>query len=160
SAPTPRRRNTPNRPIRRTDAPPATPAPEAEEGAPVSAADLRGVERLLDEGRRKGFLTLDEVSGALPEMAQLDEVITLFGDNDIDVVDTARPRREAARTRDEDDAGPSNDPVRVYLREMGQVSLLTREGEVSIAQRIESGIEDQIRSVLATPFGLAEVLRL
>jgi RNA polymerase primary sigma factor len=122
---------------------------------------LRGVERLLDEGRRKGFLTLDEVSGALPEMAQLDEVITLFGDNDIDVVDTARPRsRESTRARDDDAAGPSNDPVRVYLREMGQVSLLTREGEVSIAQRIESGIEDQIRAVLATPFGLAEVLRL
>jgi RNA polymerase primary sigma factor len=156
-----RRRSTPTRATRRTDAPPPQPAPEAEEGAPVSAADLRGVERLLDEGRRKGFLTLDEVSGALPEMAQLDEVITLFGDNDIDVVDTARPRsRETARTRDDDDAGPSNDPVRVYLREMGQVSLLTREGEVAIAQRIESGIEDQIRAVLATPFGLAEVLRL
>jgi RNA polymerase primary sigma factor len=161
-----RRRSSTSRPTRpvRSEEPPATPpaTPEGEEGTPISAADLRGVERLLDEGRRKGFLTLEEVNGALPEMAQLEEVLTLFGDNDIEVVDTTtRARtRESARVRDDDDAGPSNDPVRVYLREMGQVSLLTREGEVAIAQRIESGIEDQIRSVLATPFGLAEVLRL
>jgi RNA polymerase primary sigma factor len=129
---------------------------------------LRGVERLLDEGRRKGFLTLDQVNGALPEMVssdQIDEVLTLFGDNDIEVVDATRPRprpSQAARynARDDEDAGSSNDPVRVYLREMGHVSLLTREGEVSIAQRIEVGIEHQIRAVLATPFGLAEVLRL
>jgi len=157
------RRRASNRAPAKPEQPAATPAApaEAEEAASVSKADLRRVEQLLDEGRRKGFLTLDEVSGALPEMAQLDEVLTLFGDNDIEVVDRPRPRAraEATRARD-DDAGPSNDPVRVYLREMGQVSLLTREGEVTIAQRIESGIEDQIRAVLATPFGLAEVLRL
>jgi RNA polymerase primary sigma factor len=166
----PSRRRTSNRPTEKRETAPTAPPPEAtaeaEEGAAVSATDLRRVEQLLEEGRRKGFLTLDEVSGALPETAQLEEVLTLFGDNDIEVVDTARPRPrprprvEPARARDEDDDGPSNDPVRVYLREMGQVSLLTREGEVAIAQRIESGIEDQIRAVLATPFGLAEVLRL
>ncbi len=144
------------------------PEAEADESAPISAAELRGVERLLDEGRRKGFLTLDQVNGALPEMVssdQIDEVLTLFGDNDIEVVDPVRPRPrppQAARynAREEEDAGSTNDPVRVYLREMGQVSLLTREGEVTIAQRIEIGIEEQIRAVLATPFGLAEVLRL
>ncbi|RIL06535.1 MAG: RNA polymerase sigma factor RpoD [Proteobacteria bacterium] len=150
--------------------PPAAPRePDAEEAAPISAAELRGVDRLLDEGRRKGFLTYDEVNGALPAMVsadQLDEVLALFGDNDIELVESAQPRPRAAeapapRTREEeDDGGPSSDPVRVYLREMGQVSLLTREGEVAIAQRIEAGIEDQIRAVLATPFGVAEVLRL
>jgi RNA polymerase primary sigma factor len=144
------------------------PEAEVEEGAPISAAELRGVERLLDEGRRKGFLTLEQVNGALPEMVssdQIDEVLTLFGDNDIEVVDALRPRPRPApapryNTREAEDPGSTNDPVRVYLREMGQVSLLTREGEVTIAQRIESGIESQIRAVLATPFGLAEVLRL
>jgi RNA polymerase primary sigma factor len=160
SAPVRRRTGRPTRPAGELPAPGPAPAAETEEATTISAADLRGVERLLDEGRRKGFLTLDEVIGALPEMQQLDEVLTLFGDNDIEVVDTPRPRARDARPRDEDDAGPSNDPVRVYLREMGQVSLLTREGEVAIAQRIESGTEDQIRAVLATPFGLAEVLRL
>ena len=169
--PNPRRRAKSRRAPSRVEQP-AAPAPapevEAEEGAPISAAELRGVERLLDEGRRKGFVTLEEVNGALTEMVsteQIDEVLTLFGDNDIEVIDATRPRPRPAETahynaRDDEDAGSSNDPVRVYLREMGQVSLLTREGEVSIAQRIEVGIEDQIRSVLATPFGLAEVLRL
>jgi RNA polymerase primary sigma factor len=146
----------------------SAPEAEVEESGAISAAELRGVERLLDEGRRKGFLTLDQVNGALPEMVssdQIDEVLTLFGDNDIEVVDAPRPRPRPAHAarynvRDDEDNGSSNDPVRVYLREMGQVSLLTREGEVSIAQRIEAGIEDQIRAALATPFGLAEVLRL
>jgi RNA polymerase primary sigma factor len=71
----------------------------------------------------------------------------------------AAPRRSAARrSRDED--APTNDPVRVYLREMGQVSLLTREGEVEIAMRIESGLHDQERAVLGTPYGVREVLRI
>ena len=126
-------RSTPPRP--EINAPEAK-APEAEvdESAPISAAELRGVERLLDEGRRKGFLTLEQVNGALPEMVssdQIDEVLTLFGDNDIEVVEAARPRPRPApsaryNTREDDDAGSTNDPVRVYLREMGQVSLLTR----------------------------------
>ncbi len=55
---------------------------------------------------------------------------------------------------------PTNDPVRVYLREMGQVSLLTREGEVEIAKRIESGIHDQEMATVGTPFGIREVMRL
>src|SRR5262249_51644431 len=146
---------------------------DAEEGgAALSAAELRGVERLLDEGRRKGFLTYEEVNGALPEVVsseQIEEVLALFGENDIALVDSpqARPKRDAGAASDtavfatsEDDHGASNDPVRVYLREMGQVSLLTREGEVAIAQRIEAGVEAQMRAVLASPFGLAEVLRL
>ena len=143
-----------------------------EGGAALSAAELRGVERLLDEGRRKGFLTYDEVNGALPEVVspeQIDEVLALFGENDIALVEStpARPSRDAGAAADavvfaasDDDHGASNDPVRVYLREMGQVSLLTREGEVAIAQRIEAGVDAQMRAVLASPFGLAEVLRL
>src|SRR5262249_26149062 len=66
------------------------------------------------------------------------------------------PRR-AARSKVIDDA-PTNDPVRVYLREMGQVSLRTREGEVEIAMRIEAGQHAQQRAVLGTPFGVREVL--
>jgi len=170
SLPFRRRAKTGSAPLRPEAPAPAASAPEAEveEAAAISPAELRGVERLLDEGRRKGFLTLDQVNGALPEMVspdQIDEVLTLFGDNDIEVVDASRPRPRPAHAarynvRDDEDNGSTNDPVRVYLREMGQVSLLTREGEVSIAQRIEAGSEDQIRAALATPFGLAEVLRL
>jgi RNA polymerase primary sigma factor len=170
TAPTGPRR--PRRSTSQADPPDLAPAPapeeETEEAAGLSAAELRGVERLLDEGRRKGFLTLDQVNGALPEMVspdQIDEVLSLFGDNDIEVVESARVPGRARRSDGVypargDEATASNDPVRVYLREMGQVSLLDRQGEVVIAQRIEAGIEAQIAAAVATPFGLAEVLRL
>ncbi|HSJ97807.1 MAG TPA: sigma-70 factor domain-containing protein, partial [Myxococcota bacterium] len=140
---------------------PAAPEPEA----PGAHGDPIG--RLLQEGRRKGFVTVDEVSGALPEPvsnAQIEEVFEVFGEHDIEVRDEERPRARLrgglGRGAAPDEDAPSNDPVRVYLREMGQVSLLTREGEVEIAQRIEAGSEAQMRAVVASPFGLAEVLRL
>jgi RNA polymerase primary sigma factor len=77
---------------------------------------------------------------------------------------SAPARRKRAKSRDagsgSDDRQSNADPVRVYLREMGQVSLLTREGEVEIAKRIESGIHDQEFSVLGNPYGLARVLEV
>jgi RNA polymerase primary sigma factor len=145
-------------------------APNEIEGATaLPPTVLPGLARLLEEGRRKGFVTFDDVNAALPEMAspdQIEDVLSFLGQHDIEVVEAARPRGRYAGVAaadlasSDDDEGPSNDPVRVYLREMGQVSLLTREGEVEIAQRIEAGIEAQMRAALASPFGLQEVLRL
>jgi len=172
AAPTRRRPSAPaechNRVSNARDGAEPAPAPEGEEPAALSASELRGVERLLDEGRRKGYLTYEEVNGALPDVVsseQIDEVLALFGEHDIAVVKTkqsraARVAADSVALPADDDHVASNDPVRVYLREMGQVSLLTREGEVEIAQRIEAGIEAQMRAVLASPFGLDEVLRL
>ena len=71
----------------------------------------------------------------------------------------ARRIREMGRT-DDDDSGHSADPVRVYLREMGQVSLLTREGEVSLAQRIENGEHAKLRASVGTLHGIRHVLRV
>ena len=127
--------------------------------------ELSEVKKLLTQGRRQGYLTTEDVSGTLPSGVledQLDEVMALFGEHDITVVDSAREERrvsEAGRS-DSGDEGPghTNDPVRVYLREMGQVSLLTREGEVEIAMRIESGEHAQLHATVGTPFGLREVL--
>jgi len=85
------------------------------------------------------------------------EVGTALGDTD------AAPRlpgRRASRSRFETDESHSTDPVRVYLREMGQVSLLTREGEVEIAKRIEAGLFDAQLAVLGTPMGLARVIEV
>jgi RNA polymerase primary sigma factor len=128
---------------------------------------LRSVKKLLATGRRKGFLTVDDVSGTLPEdvlsSEQIEEVMAIFGENEIPVVDSAKngaTAGEGGGRSESSDSGPTNDPVRVYLREMGQVSLLTREGEVSIAKRIESGENEQVRAVLGTPYGLQEVLAL
>ncbi len=132
-----------------------------------SPAELGGVRKLVAEGKRRGWVTLDEVNGALPDVVssdQLDEVFALFGEQDITVVDgdkaVATRRNEMPTAAESGDEGHSNDPVRVYLREMGQVSLLTREGEVEISQRIEFGQMEQVRAVLATPFGIQELRQL
>jgi len=76
------------------------------------------------------------------------------------VASARKPALRRATSRPAEDDAPTNDPVRVYLREMGQVSLLTREGEVEIAKRIESGEHDQERAILGTPFGIREVVAL
>jgi RNA polymerase primary sigma factor len=133
-------------------------------------AKLDSLHELLAQGRRKGFLTTEDVAGALRieefHGDQLDEVKAFFGEHDIPVVapdtkSTVRHRSPSSATKGgRSDEGPSNDPVRVYLREMGQVSLLTREGEVEIAKRIETGIHEQQRAILGTPHGIRRVYEL
>jgi len=125
------------------------------------------VARLLSVGRKKGYVTVQDLSGAFPGESptpeQLDEVMAIFGENDIAVVrspnDVQRVREARASAHDADEGG-SNDPVRVYLREMGQVSLLTREGEVALAQRIEAGEHRMLYATLGTPLGMRAFLAM
>ena len=152
---------------------------EVEEEA---VAERKEVKDLLEAGRQKGFLTYDEVNDALPadivSSDQIDDVMSMFGDNDIEIVDAQKaaqatevkptvaaaeePKKEAEEEeeKDEDDepGGKSNDPVRLYLRKMGSVSLLTREGEVEIAKRIEEGEKEVLRALLACRSRCAEIL--
>jgi RNA polymerase primary sigma factor len=149
------------------------------EGGP--AANRVEVKALLDRGREKGFLTYDEVNDALPtdivSSDQIDDVMSMFGENDIEIVDDATkvklpeakpPEPEAAEKEEEEerdddfDAGyaKGNDPVRMYLRKMGSVSLLTREGEVEIAKRIEEGEKAVMRSVLSSSVAIKEIIAL
>jgi hypothetical protein len=111
---------------------------------------LEGVRKLVAQGRRQGYVTIPDLSRALPRQLSdtetLAEVRAIVDEQGIRVMQTHKPVT-APRRSSVDDA-PTNDPVRVYLREMGQVSLLTREGEVEIAMRIEAGEHDQERSVL------------
>src|ERR671918_676939 len=138
------------------------------------------VKELLEAGRQKGFLTYDEVNDALPadivSSDQIDDVMSMFGDNDIEIVDAQKaasatevkptvaveePQQEEEEDEEEEDDEPgarSNDPVRLYLRKMGSVSLLTREGEVEIAKRIEEGEKEVLRALLACRVAVAEVL--
>jgi RNA polymerase primary sigma factor len=136
-------------------------------------------------GKEKGnFLTYDEVSEAMPADAvsdQMDDVMSVLGDEDIEIVDAATqvkiaPKRiveeESADAKkqvsrdgktEEDDGGyysKSNDPVRMYLRKMGSVSLLTREGEVEIAKRIEEGEHKILGSILNSPVAVREIIDL
>jgi RNA polymerase primary sigma factor len=147
-----------------------SPAESLSVRSPDALLALGGVQKLLEAGRQKGFLTMVELTSHLPGQVlsneKLEAVVALLAEYDINVVETERAgrvARTAQRAREaaaEADAGHTNDPVRVYLREMGQVSLLTREGEVEIAKRIEAGEEDQVLAALGTPFGLQAVLRL
>ena len=138
------------------------------------------VQQLIDLGKEKGFLTYDEVNDALPadmvSSDQLDDVMSMFGDMDIEVVDTEQKisLRKGASYEDGLDEeeegeeeefeagtlGRTSDPVRMYLREMGQVSLLTREGEVEIAKRIEEGDALVARVIMKTPIAFKEVITL
>ena len=131
---------------------------------------------LLDRGREKGFVTFDEVNDALPNdigADQMDDVMSMFGEHDIEVVDgqvkklpdkppEPEPKQEKEEKEEEEDPGygKSNDPVRLYLRKMGSVSLLTREGEVEIAKRIESGEKEVLAAVLSSSISTRIILDL
>ena len=119
------------------------------------------VRQLIHVGKEKGYLLYDEVNEALPSeitsAEELDELFNAFSSAGIEVVDSDKAYRgDKDFDRDGNEDGPeldltpgaldkTNDPVRMYLREMGTVPLLTREGEVAIAKRIERGkLGDQV----------------
>ena len=126
------------------------------------------VRQLIAIGKEKGYLSYDEVNDLLPAEVtssdELDDLFTTFGNAGIEIVESEQKYRED-KTRDPRSGGaeePSldltpgtldktNDPVRMYLREMGTVPLLTREGEVEIAKRIEQGKLAAIKSISRTP---------
>jgi RNA polymerase primary sigma factor len=106
------------------------------------------VQQLINLGKQRGYVTYEEMSNFLPthlvSSERLDDVMIMFSDMDIEIVNEARKRAEAERRGAGKEEKPqdqtrSNDPVRVYLRKMGSVSLLSREGEIEIAKRIEEG---------------------
>jgi RNA polymerase primary sigma factor len=140
------------------------------------------VRQLIIIGKEKGYLLYDEVNDVLPaeltsNPEDLDELFTVFGNAGIDLVDTEKGYRERdTMERGEGPAGPTedgmeldltpgaldktNDPVRMYLREMGTVPLLTREGEVAIAKRIERGKLSVIKSISRMPAIIKAVIRM
>ncbi|MGK2944138.1 MAG: RNA polymerase sigma factor region1.1 domain-containing protein, partial [Desulfuromonadales bacterium] len=140
---------------------------------------IEEVQQLIDLGKEKGYLTYDEVNDILPadmvSSEQIDDVMSMFGEMDIEVVDaeqkTAAGKEKLQDSSSSDDneeeaefdtdvMGRTSDPVRMYLREMGQVSLLTREGEVEIAKRIEEGEALVARVIVKTPIAFMEVVNL
>jgi RNA polymerase primary sigma factor len=157
--------------------------PVAVGGTAVSLEDkFEEVRQLIVIGKEKGYLLYDEVNDVLPaeltsNPEDLDELFTVFGNAGIDLVDTEKGYRERdTMERGEGPAGASedgmeldltpgaldktNDPVRMYLREMGTVPLLTREGEVAIAKRIERGKLSVIKSISRMPAIIKAVIRM
>ncbi len=128
------------------------------------------VRQLVTMGKEKGYLLYEEVNDMLPgdisSSGELDDIFSMFGSMGIEVVDSEhRLREKQERDGAELDLSPgtldkTNDPVRMYLREMGTVPLLTREGEVEIAKRIERGKNRVLSSVARTSVSVEEVARL
>ena len=125
------------------------------------------INQLISKGKEKGYLTYEEINDVLPSDVvtpdQIDDLMHLFGENEIDIVDTSTKGEKIAaakgeRYKDESSGGISasksdtvsiDDPVRLYLREMGTISLLTRKGEVELAKKIEAG-QDEVNAAVAS----------
>jgi len=132
------------------------------------------IQSLIDVGKEKGYLTYGDVNDMLPEEIgsadDLDDLITTIGTQGIDLLDG--PKFGADKDFDleegedvELDLTPgtlekTNDPVRMYLREMGTVPLLTREGEVEIAKRIERGQLRVLKAISRSPIVIREIVAL
>jgi RNA polymerase primary sigma factor len=159
-----------------------------ENGFMPKGIQLEEFEDLIEEGKDRGYITYREINDALPEEVVdpevLDELIMMFRDLDIDVVDDAnleeeiRERgdlsgvveeaEEGAKDEEEEEEASdyevlfekTNDPVRMYLREMGSVALLTREGEVEIAKRIEAGLNEAFEAAFSGSLAVEEIAGL
>jgi len=133
-----------------------------------------GVKELINLGKEKGYLLYDEVNDVLPNdinsSKDLDSIFYLFGDAGIEVIDSeqqleAVKRKSRSKSTGEDGTPDpaaetlekTNDPVRMYLREMGTVPLLTRQGEVEIAKRIEKGQKGVIKALSRSPVVVGEI---
>ena len=135
--------------------------------------EIQHIKTLIAEGKKKGFLTYDELSKALPSdynsPEQLEEIHAIFEQMGIALVDNDGNEKKfdtddknLKLTEKDDDsadyASRSTDPVRMYLREMGAVSLLDREGEVVIAKKIENGEMDVLYSLVEVPVAVEELI--
>ncbi len=147
---------------------------------------LEGMRELITLGKEKGFLTYDELNNALPadvvSSDQIDNIMMIFGEMDIDIVDSTEEEKyqkttigqeeleeggieggaldEERRLEDQEMPGKADDPVRTYLKEMGAVPLLSREGEIEIAKRIEEGKREMAAVIFNMPLTIKEIIAL
>ena len=144
-------------------------------------SDMVNLKRLIDTGKDKGYITYEELNDDLPEdvvsSEYIDDLMMMFEELDIMVIDEAskeeiekskrlkkRQKRaqekENYRTQISDTATRVSDPVKMYLKEMGCISLLTREGEVEIAKRIEAGEKEALDVLLECHVGIEHIIEL
>jgi len=148
---------------------------------PSKLEKKKELQKLIALGKEKGFLTYEEINDGLPEdlteSDELDEVMALIEDNEIEVVENekqlkaqggAKKTEKTAQSeeetpvvaREEDSLGRGLDPVRLYLKKMGSVALLTRDGEIEIAKRIEEGEAEVLDEILNSSMGVKEFLAI
>ncbi len=138
----------------------------------IKKNDQKVLKALIEKGKEQGSLTYDEINEALPnEMMSsemIDDTLMMFDDMDIEIIENddgvngkenVPEKKEALnKTVTVSDFGSVTDPVKMYLREMGMVTLLSREGEVEIAKKIEEGEQDVLKALLETSLGVKYIL--
>lgn len=133
--------------------------------------DKSALKELISKGKEQGYLTYEEINMVLPEEAlspdQIDEALIMLDEMEIEVLDKKKRRLSDRKKRVSDKAGEEGsefgtvtDPVKMYLREMGLVTLLSREEEVEIAKKIEAGEQEVLRALLDTTIGVECILNL
>ncbi len=154
-------------------------APAAETDLDTNLLDIQStsVKRMIARGKERGHITFDELNAVLPpdqnSSEQIEDVMAQLNEMGIQVVESeeaeeadpvAKPEREEEDAEepggnvDAENLGRTDDPVRMYLREMGSVELLSREGEIAIAKRIEAGREMMIGGLCESPFTIRAII--
>jgi len=142
----------------------------------TTIADIQNlVKKLLQKGKEDGYLTYGEINDVLPDSLlsseKIDETLILFDENGIDIIDEQKQKivpkiagvgdkKASGKGVGVSDFGSVTDPVKMYLREMGMVTLLSREGEVEIAKKIEAGELEVLRALIDTTTGVECLLEL
>lgn len=134
----------------------------------------KAIKQLLAQGKKRGYITYEELNEVLPEeklnSEQIEDIMVMISDMGINVVEDEevepdeKPKSSQADDEEEEEAaevseaGRTDDPVRLYLREMGSVELLSREGEIEIAKRIESGRAMMIGAICENPLTIRAIV--
>ncbi|MCB1557633.1 MAG: RNA polymerase sigma factor RpoD [Alphaproteobacteria bacterium] len=137
------------------------------------------VKKLISKGKEQGYITYDDLNNTLPaeefSSDQIEDAMATISDSGVQLVDSADDAGEEENQNDakgdkddeeyesggnisDDDTGRTDDPVRMYLREMGTVELLSREGEIAIAKRIEAGRETMIGGICESPLAIESII--
>src|ERR1700726_4362852 len=142
--------------------------------APLLDTVAAAIKRMLGRGKERGYVTYDGLNAALPtdqvSSEQIEDTMTMLSELGINVVENEDAEEPAAADTedgdpegrgnlDDDDIGRTDDPVRMYLREMGSVELLSREGEIAIAKRIEAGREMMIGGICESPLTVRAIVK-
>ena len=152
----------------------ATEAREDAAEAPLLDSVQAAIRKMMARGKERGYVTYDDLNAALPadqvSSEQIEDTMAMLSEAGINVVENeegedaaaaqtnAEEEAEARGNVDDDDIGRTDDPVRMYLREMGSVELLSREGEIAIAKRIEAGREMMIGGICESPLTMRAII--
>src|ERR1700749_4804200 len=150
----------------------ADPREEAAE-APLLDSIAAAIKKMVARGKERGYLTYDELNAALPpdqvSSEQIEDTMTMLSEMGINVIESEESEEpaeaesedgetEARGNVDDDDIGRTDNPGGMYLREMGSVELLSREGEIAIAKRIEAGRDMMIGGICENPLTVRALL--